>query len=429
MTITQNESEQLLQKLMDIQSSLTLSGPLGALNRMAWEKLFAVGLPTKKWEAFQYLSLHRFYREVFSNHFAKPSETLIPKKPTARQIVFNNGHFAPSHSSIEQLTAQGAVILPLSRSINTYSAILANRIRKGQEKESNPFALLNYAGNFDGLFIYVPPGCRIEEEVVLRQKTEANGISLAKIFLFLGKNSSFNLTTIAEAGENAWANSLLDLSLDEGASLTRSFASECANHASYVFENIRANLKRDSQLRSFSLTQGAKAIREDIQVSLSGENAEADLKGLAILSGKNENHTHILMHHQAPHCRSNQQFRSVNAGSSMSSFEGKIYVDSIAQKTEGYQLNNNLLLDSAARAYTKPNLEIFADDVKASHGATVAKLSEEELFYLKTRGLSSAEAMGYVVQGFCREILNSFPSIHLRRKGQEEMQKLIEDEL
>jgi Fe-S cluster assembly protein SufD len=128
-----------------------------------------------------------------------------------------------------------------------------------------------------------------------------------------------------------------------------------------------------------------------------------------MLNEKRESHIHVLIDHQAPNCRSFQLYKGVVNDFSRSSFEGKILVRQAAQKTDAFQLNNNLLLSDRAHADSKPNLEIFADDVKASHGATVGQLDEEQLFYMQTRGFSKAEAQNMLVYSFSKELLDMIP--------------------
>jgi Fe-S cluster assembly protein SufD len=164
-------------------------------------------------------------------------------------------------------------------------------------------------------------------------------------------------------------------------------------------------------------------VRQDFCVQLQGERAEAALNGLSLLTGSRQTHTHVLMKHEAPHTRSSQLFKTILADTSRFSFSGKIYVCREAQKTEAYQSNHNLLLSPHALAYSKPNLEIFADDVKASHGATVSKLKEDHLFYLKTRGLPMEIAKKLLVIAFGQEIIHKvvYPDFT------QQMQKQIED--
>jgi Fe-S cluster assembly protein SufD len=159
-------------------------------------------------------------------------------------------------------------------------------------------------------------------------------------------------------------------------------------------------------------------VRNDYRVVIGGENAEASLNGVWMLGDRNESHMHVIVDHQAPHCRSMQLFKGVLNGNSHSSFEGKILVRQAAQKTEAFQLNNNLLLSDRAHADSKPNLEIFADDVKASHGATVGQLDKEQIFYMKTRGFHEADAKNLLVYGFCEEVIDMIPipSVHQAMK-------------
>ena len=143
-----------------------------------------------------------------------------------------------------------------------------------------------------------------------------------------------------------------------------------------------------------------------MKVHLAEENSEAQLYGLARLHGETESHIHATVEHIAPHTRSRQHFKSVLQDRSRVSFEGKIRVLPAAQKTEAYQLNNTLILSDAASANAKPNLEIFADDVKASHGATVGQLDQEQIFYFRSRGLGLEQSKALLIHGFCKEILD-----------------------
>ncbi len=166
-------------------------------------------------------------------------------------------------------------------------------------------------------------------------------------------------------------------------------------------------------------------VRTDYHVILAGENAEALLNGVWMLADKREAHIHIFIDHQAPQCRSYQLFKGVLNDFSRSSFEGKIMVRQAAQKTEAFQLNNNLLLNDHAHADSKPNLEIFADDVKASHGATVGQLDIEQLFYMKTRGFPEEEAKNLLIYGFAEQVIQMIPLESLRNSISERVARYI----
>lgn len=157
------------------------------------------------------------------------------------------------------------------------------------------------------------------------------------------------------------------------------------------------------------LGAGGRVSRINAYVYLKEKESKTQLKGLLNLSGKASSHCHLTVEHQAPDTSSLQHFKGILNDFSRSSFEGKIKVNSEAQRTRAYQLNNNLLLGSGAIANSKPNLEIFADDVKASHGATVSQLSEDQLFYLETRGLSPIEAKERLLNAYAQEIIQEIP--------------------
>jgi Fe-S cluster assembly protein SufD len=239
----------------------------------------------------------------------------------------------------------------------------------------------------------------LEWEFILQE-----GLRSPKIEIFVGKGAEISLSWKCLGKGSYFYNSSLQITLDEGGRAKIERHNEHHIDA-YAMETLRAKLKRDAHLSFFVFSKGAKSERHDLEASLIGENAEVDLKGLSLPSGKDEVHQFITVKHMAPNARSNQHFKTAVMDQGRASFEGKIYVEKEAQQTEAYQLNNNLLLSSKAKAMSKPNLEIFADDVKASHGATVAQPKKEELFYLQTRGLSKEQAKWHLARGFCKELL------------------------
>lgn len=423
MTVSPKEPQLFLQELEKLYAKKLPHWPLRSISAGAWKSFSQMGLPTKKWEAFQYLPLLQMYR-FLPKRQESTADAAAVKMPQGISLLVKDGSFCPELSQTSALPKE-VVVLPLSKAMGIYGTILANRMQKLQQEEKNPFALVNQAIEQEGIFIYVPPHIEVKDPVSIYYTAESGQAVFPKVQIFMGKGASMRISVSCHSKEDSWTNALMDISLDEGASLTRCFSALPNASSPWIFESVRAALKRDSRFHSYSLTSGSKTVREDLAVALEGENAEADLKGIWMLGESRQSHTHILVAHRAPYCRSNQHFKGVNASASKSSFEGKIYVKAKAQKTEGYQLNNNLLLSKKAEANAKPNLEIFADDVKASHGATISKLNEEELFYLKTRGLSLADAASYLVKGFCREILQQMPDRFMRESGEKVLNEII----
>lgn len=380
------------------------------LREKAW---LQCSLPDKSHESFQYVPLRELYAKSY------PRSTLFVDEAKVRgaiypecsesYLVFVNGHYYPDLSKVPD----SIVVSSLSSALLPYGQFLKNRLTKNLTEEHDPFALLNTALHASGAFIYIPP--KISIPIPIQILHLYTGSAFPRVQLFVGAEAEvrFISRSLALTDNSFWSSAVLDIALEERAALHQVDIMEMP-HENWHFQAVRASLKASSRYESISLNNGAKSARQDYRIALQGENASADLKGLSVLSGKNQVHTHVLMQHLAPHCQSMQSFKKVLHGLSQTSFQGKIYVHPKAQKTQAYQRNNNLILGLGAIANSKPNLEIFADDVKASHGATVGQLDEEALFYLKTRGLNQEEAARFLVTGFCRELLDHIPYPSLR---------------
>ncbi|WP_194848149.1 SufB/SufD family protein [Candidatus Neptunochlamydia vexilliferae] len=395
-----------------------------------WEAAVKKGLPTKKWDPFKYVSLKGLYKMSFEK---KEGESTLSSSECAfrgcisKESGVDATDFMPNDDPIaagaigeecgtkdvvptsalleidplNACSSDGIISLPLDEAMGSYGSLLQKRWTEALGKEQNPFALLSHALYQEGRFLYIPPGkvASLNWEFF----AEEGAFYAPKMEIFLGKGARLVLERRTTGKGSYFYNEHIEVTLDEGAHVTLNAHRE---HEGYAMHTLRAHLKRDAKLDSFTFSKGAPTEREDIEVTLGGENSEVDLKGLSIVGSQDEVHQFINVRHVVPHCRSNQHYKTALYGRGRSSFEGKIYVEKEAQKTEAYQLNNNLLLSSKAQAMSKPNLEIFADDVKASHGATCAQPKEEELFYLRTRGLSLEEARGHLARGFCAEMMD-----------------------
>jgi Fe-S cluster assembly protein SufD len=350
--------------------------------KKGWDRFVEIGLPKAKQEAFQYLTKKLV--------FPKPAG----RKPILMQavegIVFVDGYFEETVSQVPN----PLICLPLENAIRSYGLFLQNRYAQLMKHETDPFAVLNGAFQGRGVFLYVPPKCKAALELV--QVYTCDEMATSRLHIYLGRGAQLSLKQNSQ-GKSGLSNSAIDFVLDGGAELT--FIDEAEGD----FQALRATLKRDSKMKAVLL---GKKLRTSIKTELAEENSEAEIYGLARLDRDGEFHVHAQMEHAAAHTRSRQHFKSVVNDKSRYSFEGKIHVHPIAQKTEAYQLNNNLILSDEASANAKPNLEVFADDVKASHGATFGQLDIEALFYLRSRGLSLEQAREWLIGGFCKEILD-----------------------
>ena len=210
-----------------------------------------------------------------------------------------------------------------------------------------------------------------------------------------------------------WKNMVTEIEIGQNAQLHHIRLNQDSDQAVQTnLVNIKA--ARDSVYNGFSLNIGGKLTRHDIHAEIQGENAEVSFNGVNLLNGDQHGDTTILIEHQAPNCRSNQFYRSLLDDKAHGVFQGKVHVHQIAQKTDGYQLSNALLLSTNAEMDTKPELEIYADDVKCSHGATTGQLDEDPLFYLRQRGLSEAQARLLLIQAFIDEVVEQIKAEDIR---------------
>lgn len=290
----------------------------------------------------------------------------------------------------------GVEALPLAQAALTFGAFLNSRWSRSLKEETSPHAALNGAVHGEGLFLSIPPGTKVEAPIHLNHYLADGTLTLPRVHIFVGAGAEVELIeTISGDGQ---CNGLFDIALEEGARATLNLHHDGAIHSS-----VRATLKRDARLKTVAYTESG-AVTHDYRVALAGENGAVDLIGGWQLADDSRININIHVEHIAPHCRSSQLFKGVLRDTSRSSFIGKIYVHREAQKTDAFQLNNNLILSDRASAHSEPNLEILADDVKASHGSTTGQFDPNELFYLRTRGLTEQEARALLVDAFLRPI-------------------------
>lgn len=268
----------------------------------------------------------------------------------------------------------------------------------------------------------------VEEYVIHKSRGQIGG-EVEDILLagFAGQHQQPRLRIIVEDGAEAtvierhsgegayWKNMTTEIEVGVNAKLHHIRIVEDGAEA-VVTNMARVSMQRDAVYDCFSFNAGGAMTRHQIHAVLQGANITCSLNGVNLLKGQQHGDTTILMEHQAPHCVSNQFYRSLLDEQARGVFQGKVHVHRAAQKTDGYQLSNALLLSAAAEMDTKPELEIYADDVKCSHGATTGPLDEAPLFYLRSRGLSEGAARMLLIQAFVNEVLEKIPDEGVREE-------------
>lgn len=424
MMTEQREGQEAFQSfLCSLYGEVEPADALQKIRAKAWEHFLGLGLPTPKDDVYRYIRL----KNLFLNQYEPSQAADVPLDaidahvlPECQQsvLVFINGQFSARHSRLEALPKR-VVALTVAEGMKTYGGFLNSQFAKTLKEETDPFAAINIAVHRDGLFVYIPPKTIVEQPIQLLNVVDAKTAPMfivprAQIFAGMQSQVSFASTQAILSGDQYAFNMVTELAIEEDAHVRFIQAACDIPEKVWHFDALRAALKRDSTLKTVNVTKGSTTARFDYRAQLIGPNAEAVLNGVWMLDEKNESHTHVLVDHQAPNCRSMQLFKGALSDFSRSSFEGKILVRQAAQKTEAFQLNNNLLLSDRATADSKPNLEIFADDVKASHGTTVGQLDPNHIFYMRTRGFNDATAKNLLVRGFCQEVIDliEIPSLN-----------------
>jgi Fe-S cluster assembly protein SufD len=302
-------------------------------------------------------------------------------------------------------------VLSLSEAMHSHKAFLQNHLQKQMQTEQDPFSALNLALHSSGLFVYIPPKIVVNTPIqCLQIVTGKTPFTAPRIQIVAGAHTQTKwIFSCLDHKSDAYLSlPLLDFTLEEAAEV-HAYSVEYHKEDRWHFSSLRAALKKGASFNAMHLSAGGMVSRVNAHICLKEKESKTQLKGLLNLCGKATSHCHLTVEHKAPDTSSLQHFKGILNDFSRSSFEGKIKVDSEAQGTRAYQLNNNLLLSPGTIANSKPNLEIFADDVKASHGATVSQLNRDQLFYLETRGLSPIEAEKMLLSAYAQEIIREIP--------------------
>lgn len=387
------------------------------------DRLSGLSLPTVKDEEWKYTnlaSLAKINFEVASEVKFKDTKRLneILSKDSIN-VVFVNGYFSEELSTLKELP-KGLTILPLAKALTKNKAEIEKYISRYEAKNETYFLSLNNTLVQDGTFILLDKKAvcdKLIHLVYVNNPGSKKAIISPRNIIIGDKLSEATIleTHLSFSDDVYLANGVTDIFLEEGAIVHYTRAQK-ESQSAFHMSNIRVWLERNSHFDSISTMTGALITRNDLNIILNGENAEAILNGLYLLNGDQLADNHTCVEHRQPNCRSNQYYKGILNGASHGVFNGKIHVHSIAQQTNSYQLNKNLMLGKKAVIDTKPQLEIFADDVKCTHGATIGQLNEEEIFYLQSRCIPRETAIKMLARGFVDDLLNTVKSERVNEK-------------
>lgn len=395
-----------------IEKYLSPTGPVGTLRAEALESFKSLGLPVGKAEEYKFTPITRTLEKAFS--FTADNAAAQAVDPSSYKIdgleadvlVFVNGVYQAAASSINAKVT----VLPLSEAIQSHADLVLKHLGKYADVKSDALTAWNTAAFADGVFIHVPDKTMVERPIALYHINDTRGgqvITANRNLIVVGKSSGVTvLEKFDTLGNSAgFSNTVTEAFVSENATLDfYSIQNDVARHQYGLIQVYQQNFSR---VNTYTFTLNGKLVRNNLQLSLDGEGIESHMYGLYLLTGDTLADNHTVVDHKKPNSFSNELYKGIMDGSSKGVFNGKIYVRPQAQKTNAFQANRNILMTDKATVNTKPQLEIWADDVKCSHGCTTGQLDEEALFYLRTRGIDKPSAQAMILYAFAGEVLSN----------------------
>lgn len=430
-----NSSEVYLEKFRHFESETSQPKWLLPIRKAGLARFGEIGLPTPKHEDWRFTNTAAIAKLPFNPASGSNDSVTADQlkgfafaEQTGSRLVFVNGRFAPKLSSVQDLPA-GAKVGSLAAALLSDAAFLERHLGRYAQSAENGFAALNQAFFLDGGFVHVPAGQTIDAPIQFVYVATANrghATFHPRNLVIAEANSSVTVleSYVSLGGAGYFTNAVTELFVGDNARLEFvKFQDEAAD--AFHIAGFHGEFGRASNVNVHSFALGAKLSRNNIRTKLAGEGLECVLNGLYLTRNEQLADHHMIVEHAQPHCASHEYFNGILDDKSRGVFHGRILVREIAQKTDAKQTNKNLLLSDDAGANTKPQLEIYADDVKCTHGATIGQLNQESIFYLRSRGIGPDTARRMLIHAFAGEITERIR----HEPAREELDKLVWDRL
>ncbi|UPS92364.1 Fe-S cluster assembly protein SufD [Bizionia sp. M204] len=407
--------DKLVSSFMVLEDRLDIDSPVHDIRSEAIKTFETNGFPGKKDEAWKYTSLKSVLKHDYS---------VFPKQENALdyqdvkkyfihdidtyKIVFVDGKYS---SYLSETTHEGIDVCLMSSALNKpkYRLIIENYFNKIATKDS--VTSLNTAFSQEGAYIHIPKNKLVAKPIQIIHFATGNESALMlqpRNLIVVDENSHVQ---IIERHQSLTENPVLTNSVTEIYANKRAIVDyykiQNDNEHASLIDSTFINQKRESHASVHTFSFGGKLTRNNLNFYQNGERIDSTLKGITIIGNKQHVDHNTLVHHIEPNCESHQDYKGIFADSSTGVFNGKVLVDKEAQKTNAFQANNNILVSDKASINTKPQLEIFADDVKCSHGCTIGQLDESAMFYMRSRGIPEKEAKALLMFAFSNNVMSS----------------------
>ena len=393
-------STQTYRELLDTkQPQLGKLDWINQLKQDAFLSFKTEGIPTKKHEAWKYIDTSNLLELPIHDHKSVSADS----NETITQVINGEVGSRQARAGVEIKTLSDL----------TEDEVLA--LNKGVA--SNPFSYLNTAYFSDILVVKVTESQTEPLHIKLvTDSTDGSQLSHPRVYIEVKEAVEATIVIDEEMhGENRGiSNRFFDINLKKDSKLH--FYQDNIQASGYQFSSVHIDCYEASQLKTIAFTKDGVQSRQDIVIDIHEENVHCDLKGLLVESGDSEAYQHLLINHHVPNCESHQLFKTILTDTAQAEFSGIVYVHKKSHQTNTSQLNQNLLLSDSARVLSRPQLQIYADDVLCNHGSTIGQLNEEELFYLKSRGLDTEVAKAFLLYGFAEEIIDEISVTSLKEK-------------
>ena len=418
--VSENSNTQAIASA--IKQQLNVVSSVKSIRQDALAQFEKLGLPANKNEEYKHTPVTRILEKNFNLTAANgasagvdPSSYFIPGVKGS-VLVFINGVFSEKHSSI--IAESKVTVKPLSKAVVENEAIISQHLGKIADFTSDAFTAWNTASWTDGVFVHVAANTIAEQPILIYHIHDVQSgqvITAARNLVVVERSSE---VTLVEKYDSVGGNNGFSTGVSEGV------VAENAGLNWYIIQNDGGNryqvdckqIKQanSSRVNTFTFTLDGKLVRNNLQLALDGEGIDSHMYGLYLVGKDTLADNHTVVDHKQPNSFSNELYKGIVEDSAKGVFNGKIFVRPQAQKTNAFQANRNILLSDKASVNTKPQLEIWADDVKCSHGCTSGQLDEEALFYLQARGIGKDTARAMMLYAFAGELLETIknPSLH-----------------
>jgi len=418
-----------LSLFKDFENSLNgqSTSELHSMRKLALGRLHDTGFPTTGHEEWKYTNIETLLSHDFRLAAPHPRITLdalsgrgiLPEEEKTPQLVFVNGHFRDDLSNIENSGA-GIELMNLNKAIDINHPVLTRHFGKYASDDKESFVIMNTAFAQDGALIMIGDNTELDQPVHLLYLTvpeKTAAVSFPRNLVVTGRSSDLTFIETFAALEDGlyFTNAVTEIIIDENARVER-FKIQVESEEAYHISAMHVHQQRNSRFIDHNINLGARLSRNNINTIFNGSGSEAVLNGLYVGNHTQHMDNHTSIDHAMPYCESHELYKGILDQKARGVFNGKIFVRPDAQKTNAKQSNNCILLSDETTIDTKPQLEIFADDVRCTHGATVGQLDEDAFFYMRARGIEQSRARKMLIYAFASEVIDRIREDEIRER-------------